>query len=254
MAVAGVPHECLEASRNAELSPAQRRRAEKLIATRISTRAPLAYLLGEAWLGEYRFHVDERAIVPRSFIAELMRERLHPWVRNPRSVKTALDMCTGSGCLAVLLALAFRGARVDAVDASHAALAVARRNIRDYRLERRVRTVRSDLFEKLAGTRYDLILANPPYVTDRGMRSLPMEYRHEPVQALSGGSDGLDLVRRILREAPTHLVPRGLLIVEIGHNRPALERAFPRLAFTWVETSAGDGLVFMLTREQLLRA
>ncbi len=230
-----------------EVSPAQRRKIESLARQRIRTRKPLAYLLKEAWLGEHAFYVDERVIVPRSFIAELLRDHLSPWLA--KEPKRALDLCTGSGCLAVLLALEFPDARVDAADISTGALAVAKKNIGRYKLNRRVRPVRSDLFEKLK--KYDLIVANPPYVTAKSMKKLPREYRHEPSLALAAGKDGLDLVRRILADAKDHLTPGGLLVCEIGGNRKALERAYPQIEFAWPETSEGPGCVFILAQEQL---
>ena len=205
----------------------------------------------EAWLGEFNFYVDERVIVPRSFIAELLREQLAPWVEIPEGIVRAADICTGSGCLAVLTALAFTNAEVDAVDISGDALAVARRNISDYGMDDRVHAVESDMFAALQGRRYDLILCNPPYVNAPSMDALPAEYRHEPQIALASGADGLDHVRILLREAPAHLEGNGLLVVEIGHNRDVLEAAYPKLPFTWLEVSAGDGFVFLLTREQL---
>jgi len=229
-----------------ELNPGQIRKIETLARRRIRERIPLAYLLKEAWLGEHAFYVDERVIVPRSFIAELLRDRLSPWLT--REPKRALDLCSGSGCLAVLLALTFENVHVDAADISSDALAVARKNIGRYKLKRRVNPIRSNLFEKLK--KYDLIVSNPPYVTARSMKKLPKEYRHEPALALAAGSDGLDLVRRILAEAWEHLNPGGLLVCEIGGNRRALERAYPALEFAWPETS-DPGSVFMLTREQL---
>jgi ribosomal protein L3 glutamine methyltransferase len=234
-----------------ELTARERRSAARLIEERIRTRRPLAYLLKEAWLGEHRFYVDGRVIVPRSFIAELLRDRLSPWLTRPREVRRALDLCTGSGCLAVLLALAFPHATVDATDVSRAALAVARRNLRAYRIEQRVKLVRTDLFADLEPERYDLILANPPYVGAVAMRRLPPEYRREPRLALDGGRDGLEFTRRILLAARDFLRPRGLLVVEVGHNRSRLERAFPRLPFIWPETSAGSDCVFVLSREDL---
>jgi ribosomal protein L3 glutamine methyltransferase len=223
----------------------------RLIEERVRTRRPLAYLIKEAWLGDRRFYVDERVIVPRSFIAELLRDRVAPWVPRPQEVRRALDLCTGSGCLAILLALAFPRATVTATDISRPALAVARRNLRSYRLGRRVRLVRTDLFADLKPARYDLIVANPPYVGAAAMRRLPPEYRQEPRLALDGGRDGLEFTRRILLAAGNFLRPRGLLVVEIGHNRARLERAFPRLPFIWPETSAGYDCVFILGREDL---
>ena len=242
-------YEPLQASLDRRLSAIERTRLESLLARRISTRLPAPYLTREAWLGEYRFYVDRRVIVPRSFIAELLRAGLEPWL--PQRVRSSLDLCTGSGCLAVLLAKRFPEARVDASDLSADALAVARRNVARYRLGRRICLVRSDLFAGLRGRRYDLIVSNPPYVKTAAMRSLPPEYRHEPRAALAGGADGLDIVRRILAESRTHLAPGGLLVCEIGHNRRALEKAFPSLPFLWLETSAGPEHVFLLEREQL---
>ena len=249
-----VPHEDLARSLEYELSAQERRRASRLIEKRIRTRRPLAYLIQEAWLGDHRFYVDERVVVPRSFVAELLRDRLSPWLARPREVRRALDLCTGSGCLAILLALAFPRAIVDAADISRPALSVARRNLRTYRLGGRVSLAQGDLFAGLKPARYDLIVANPPYVGTTAMRRLPPEYRREPRLALDGGRDGLEFVRRILLAARDFLRPGGLLVVEIGHNRSRLERAFPRLPFIWPETSAGYDCVFLLGREDLPRS
>lgn len=229
-------------------------RALRLAEQRIQLRIPAAYLTHEAWLGKLRFYVDRRVIVPRSYIAELLREQLAPWVSAPRRIKSALDLCTGSGCLAVMLAQAFPAALVDASDISRAALRVARRNLATYRLRRRVRLIESDLYSALAGQRYDLIISNPPYVSTRTMRRLPPEYLHEPKLALASGADGFDAVRKILSAASTHLTKRGLLLVEVGHHREELEAAFPRMPFVWLETSAGDDCVFMLARDELMAA
>ena len=218
---------------------------------RIRERKPAAYVTSEAWLGDLKFYIDERAIIPRSYIAELLREDLAPWIVSPGQVRRALDLGTGSGCLAVLLARSFPRARVDATDVSTAALQVARRNVSNYRLSRRIRLARSDLFAALGRRRYDLIVSNPPYVRTSVMRRLPPEYRFEPALALAGGVDGLDIVHRILNAARRHLNPGGVLVVEVGHNRRRVERAYPRLAFTWAETSGGDDCVFLLSREQL---
>jgi ribosomal protein L3 glutamine methyltransferase len=230
-----------------EVAPGALKKIEALAGRRIRERIPLAYLLREAWLGEHAFYVDERVIVPRSFIAELLRDHLKPWLT--REPKRVLDLCTGSGCLAILSALEFPHTRVDAADLSSAALQVARINIRKYALGKRVRAVRSDLFKSIKA-KYDLIVANPPYVTARSMRKLPTEYRREPALALAAGKDGLDLVRRILAEAGTRLAPGGLLVCEIGGNRKALERAYPKTEFAWPETSDPSS-VFILAKEQL---
>ncbi|HTO48909.1 MAG TPA: 50S ribosomal protein L3 N(5)-glutamine methyltransferase [Burkholderiales bacterium] len=245
-----IPFDRLNEARDGAVSPAAGRRLAALTDRRIRTREPLAYLLREAWLQHRHFYVDRRVIVPRSHIAELLPDGLSPWLpqRGPRRV---LDLCTGSGCLAILAAQAFPRARVDASDVSSAALAVARRNVAAYRLRRRVRLVRSDLFAALGHARYDLILCNPPYVPEAEMRRLPAEYRHEPRRALESGRDGLDFVRRLIAHTAGHLARRGLLVVEIGDGRAAVERAFPRLAVTWLETAAGPDLVFAVTREEL---
>ncbi|MEO8386685.1 MAG: 50S ribosomal protein L3 N(5)-glutamine methyltransferase, partial [Betaproteobacteria bacterium] len=200
----------------------------------------------------YKFYVDQRVIVPRSFIAELLREDLSPWVDDPEGIESALDLCTGSGCLAILTALTFPNATVDAVDLSADALEVARRNIGDYELTDRVQAMRSNMFDELGGRSYDLIVSNPPYVTAKSMSALPQEYLREPEMALASGFDGLDHVRVILREAPKHLNEGGLLVVEVGFNREGMEIAFPDLPLTWAETSAGDGVVFLVTRAELL--
>ena len=224
----------------------------RMLRRRVEQRVPAAYLTNEAWLGDFRFYVDERVIVPRSYIAELLRDELSPWVKAPESAGAALDLCTGSGCLAILLAQTFPNARVDATELSPDALEVASRNVLDYGLEKRIRLVRGDLFAGLTGP-YQLIVSNPPYVNADSMAALPPEYRAEPQMALAGGQDGLDIVRRILSGAGAALDRDGLLVVEIGHNRETLERAFPRLSFTWLETSGGDGFVFLLTGAQLAR-
>ena len=225
------------------------RRIDTARRRRIATRAPLAYLLREAWLQDRRFYVDRRVIVPRSHIAELLPAGLTPWLaRAPRRI---LDLCTGSGCLAILAALAFPRARVDASDISAAALAVARKNVLAYRLGRRVRLVRSDLFAALGRTRYDLILCNPPYVSDRNMRRLPQEYRHEPALALASGRDGLDFVRRLLAEVRGQLTDNGVVVVEVGDGRRVVARAFPRMRLTWLTTAGGTGLVFLATAADL---
>ena len=246
-----LPLDRLEPFLDARLLPEEVDSVVEILRRRVEERLPAPYLTHEAWLGDLRFYVDERVIVPRSFIAELLREHLQPWVEDTEAITSGLDMCTGSGCLAILMALTFPNALIDAVDLSTDALDVARRNVADYGLEDQLSLIQSDLFTALEGRRYDLIVSNPPYVNAPSMQTLPEEYRHEPQMALASGEDGLEHVRTILREAPKHLNKGGLLVVEIGHNRDALEEAFPELPFTWLETSAGDEHVFLLTREQL---
>ncbi|MGH8673611.1 MAG: 50S ribosomal protein L3 N(5)-glutamine methyltransferase [Burkholderiales bacterium] len=235
--------------RDAQAPGARVARIRRLSERRIRERIPLAYLLREAWLDGRTFYVDRRVIVPRSYISELLRERLRPWLRRP--VRRALDLCTGSGCLAILTALAFPRARVDAADLSARALQIARINVARYRLGGRIRLVRSDLFDALKGEPYDLIVTNPPYVDARTMRALPREYRYEPMNALAAGRNGLEFVQRILTQSRAHLAPRGLLVCEVGDARRALERAFPLLPFAWSETSESAACVFTLEREQL---
>jgi ribosomal protein L3 glutamine methyltransferase len=246
-----LPLDTLEPFLDARLTQSELASVLNVLARRVNERIPSAYLTHEAWLGNFGFYVDERVIVPRSFIAELLREQLAPWVEEPELVSTALDLCTGSGCIAILMAHAFPDAAIDAADLSTDALAVAQRNVDDYGLNEQIELIQSDLFAALEGRTYDLIISNPPYVNAPSVQSLPPEYLHEPELALGSGEDGLDATRVILREAAEHLNPHGVLIVEIGHNREALEAAFPHLAFDWPETSAGDGFVFVLTREQL---
>ena len=239
---------------DARLTSNERAAVLAVIERRIKARLPAAYLTHEAWLGDFRFYVDERVIVPRSHIAELLREQLNPWVSDPWAIGRVLDLCTGSGCLAILAAHAFPEAVVDAVDISSDALAVAQRNVADYGLEDRLNLIESDAFAGIAGRKYDVIISNPPYVNAESMDALPHEYRQEPELALASGEDGLDFTRIILSRAAEHLNPGGVLVVEIGHNRDALEAAFPDTPFTWLDTEAGDRYVFMLRREELPNA
>jgi ribosomal protein L3 glutamine methyltransferase len=246
-----LPPERLEAFLDARLTHAERTAVRDLLQQRIARRVPAAYLTKEAWLGDFRFYVDERVIVPRSYFAELLAEGFAPWVDDPYAVEDALDLCTGSGCLAILMALAFPAARIDAVDISKPALEVARRNVADYGLEEQVHLIESDVFAALGGRRYDLIISNPPYVTDEAMAALPEEYRREPALALGAGEDGLDVVRRILAEAAQHLKPGGLLAVEVGHNREIVDAAFPQLPLTWLDTPSSEGKLFLVRAEDL---
>lgn len=247
-----LPLDRLEPFFDARLTAAERAQVAQVLERRIDQRVPAAYLTHEAYLGEFHFYVDERVIIPRSFIAELLPDGLEPFVGAPEDVKEALDLCTGSGCLAILLAHAYPQADVDAVDISSEALAVAQRNVADYGLADRVNLIRSDLFANLANKSYELIISNPPYVTALAMEQLPPEYRHEPQIALAGGDDGLDAVRTILRDAPRFLHPGGTLVVEVGHNRAAVELAYPRLPFVWLETAGAADSVFLIKREELV--
>ncbi|MBS1155902.1 MAG: ribosomal protein N(5)-glutamine methyltransferase [Proteobacteria bacterium] len=250
-----LPHDELDPYLDAHLLPQEAKAALALIRERVETRKPAPYLTHEAWLGDYRFYVDERVIVPRSFIAEIMlNDGLAPWIEYPELVHRALDLCTGSGCLAILAAHHFPDASVDAVDISHDALDVAQINVGEYGLDERVRLLQSDVFAAVEGEKYDLIISNPPYVDAPSVAALPQEYRHEPPESLGSGDDGLDVTRIILERATEFLNPFGVLVVEIGHNRDVLEANYPQLPFVWLETASGDGFVFLLTREMLAEA
>lgn len=246
-----LPLDKLEPFLDAHLLPDETAAVLQVIERRTNERVPAAYLTNEAWLGDYRFHVDERVIVPRSFIAELIPEQFSPWVDAPEAVTDILELCTGSGCLPIMLADAFPNAKIDAVDISADALAVARRNVDDYGLQDRITLIESDLYAKLPPKKYNLIVTNPPYVNAVSMGKLPQEYRREPQIALAGGVDGMDLVRKIVDGAAERLTKRGVLIVEIGNEREFAEAAFPDLELTWLSTSAGDDMVFLLTANQL---
>lgn len=249
-----LPLDRLDPFLDARLTHSERGDVLRIIERRVEERIPAAYLTHEAWLGEFRFYVDERVIIPRSYIAELLHEGLEPWVEDAASVKNALDMCTGSGCLAVLLAHYFPNADVDAADISSDALAVALRNVTEHGMQDRINLVRSDMMSNLNEKTYDLIISNPPYVTSMSMDELPAEYRHEPALALAGGVDGLDAVRTLLAKASPFLAPRGLLVVEVGHNRDGVEASFPRIPFTWLTTASSEESVFLLKREDLAHA
>ncbi|MER1940770.1 50S ribosomal protein L3 N(5)-glutamine methyltransferase [Castellaniella sp. FW104-16D08] len=248
-----LPLDTLEPFLDARLLERERLRCVDLIHERVTSRKPAAYLTGEAWLQGQRFLVDERVIVPRSPIAELLAEQLQPWIANPGDVTRVLDLCTGSGCLAILAALAFEEATVDAVDLSADALAVAQSNIALHAMQGRVQALRSDLFAQIpADRRYQLIVCNPPYVNSQSMTALPPEYRHEPTLALAGGTDGMDLVRRILTQAPDFLDEDGVLVLEIGHEYTHFEAAFPQFDPVWLSTETASDQILLLRRAQLL--
>lgn len=246
-----LPLDKLDPFLDARLLPEEVLDVLAVIERRAVERVPAAYITNEAWLGSYHFYCDERVIVPRSFIAELIPQHFSPWINEPETVENVLDLCTGSGCLAIMLADAFPNSVVDAVDISADALAVAERNIRDYKLEGRVNPIASDLYQNVPFKKYDLIVSNPPYVNAESMGKLPPEYLHEPQIALGGGADGMDLVRQIVAGAAERLTPDGILMIEIGNEREFAESAFGHLGLTWLTTSAGDDCVFLLTADQL---
>ena len=250
LAALGIPFDAGEAELNRRLDPGEIELVHELAEQRISRRRPVAYLVNKAWFCGLLFYVDERVLIPRSPIAELIEDRFSPWVQE-EEVQRILDIGTGSGCIAVACAMAFPEAAVDAVDVSEGALAVARINVDNHDLSDSVRLIRSNLFEALAGERYDLIVANPPYVSAAAMANLPEEYLHEPGAALAAGTDGLDVVRRILHGAREHLTEHGVLIVEVGDSRDAVTDAFPDLLFTWLEFERGGDGVFLLKVDQL---
>ncbi len=247
----GLPLESDPSVLGRRVSAAQSRALAEVFRRRLQEHVPAAYLTGEAWLGGLRFHVDERVLIPRSYFVEILDEQVDPWLRDPGSVASAADICTGSGCLAILLARHFRAARVDAVDVSAAALEVAALNVRRHRLSRRVFPVQGDLLA--SGTRgpYDVILSNPPYEPSAHVDRLPEEFRREPRLALDGGPDGLDLVRRLIAQAGRRLRPHGILMIEVGGGREAFEREFGHLEPHWFHTADGSDCVCLLQAARL---
>jgi ribosomal protein L3 glutamine methyltransferase len=223
----------------------------KVIERRATDRVPAAYITNEAWMHEHRFYVDERVIVPRSFIGELLQDGLQPYVQDPDEVSRVLELCTGSGCLAILAAQAFVNADIDAVDISAPALEVAHKNVDDYDLDSRIALYEGDLFAPLPVGRYEVIITNPPYVNALAMQTLPAEYRHEPELALAGGADGMDIVKRIVGEARKWLTEDGVLVVEIGNERANVEATLGGLDIVWLSTSAGDDNVFLIQASDL---
>lgn len=248
----GIPFDCGPERLDQPVTPARGARLARLIERRVQERIPVAYLLGEAWFAGLPFHVNAHVLVPRSPVAELILDRFAPWLPGGDHARRILDIGTGSGCIAIACALAFPRAQVDAVDVSTQALAVARRNARRHGVTGRVHCLRSDVYDRLAGRTYDVIVSNPPYVPARDWRRLPAEYRHEPRLGLESGRDGFDVVRRILSGAAVHLSPRGILVVEVGAGRRALMRAFPRVPFTWPDFRHGGDGVFILQRAELV--
>jgi ribosomal protein L3 glutamine methyltransferase len=246
-----LPHDTIENFLDAHLTSKEKKDLSFLIEKRINDKIPTAYLLNEAWLRDYKFYVDERVIVPRSLIAESLSENLYPWIDDPEKIYSALDLCTGSGCLGIMMAHSFQNAIIDLVDISEKALQVAEINVNHYGLHDRIELIQSDLFDRLKGKKYDLIISNPPYVNQTSVDSFPMEFLKEPSMALGSGEDGLDHTIRIIHEAKHYLNDDGFLIVEIGHNKEILLKKFPKLQFQWLDVSLGNDFVFMLEKSQL---
>lgn len=246
-----LPLDRLEPFLDAKLLPDEIADIMDIIERRVTERVPAAYLTHEAWLQGYSFYVDRGVIVPRSFIAELIVEQFAPWVSDPDGIVDILELCTGSGCLAIMMADQFPNAHIDAVELSPAALAIAQTNINNYGMEDRVHLHHADLYDGIPEKQYQLIVTNPPYVNQDSMGRLPLEYKAEPAMALAGGIDGMDIVRRIVKTAGKRLTDDGLLIVEIGNEAEHAVAAFPELDLTWLTTSGGDDRVFLLTAQQL---
>ncbi|HXZ07641.1 MAG TPA: 50S ribosomal protein L3 N(5)-glutamine methyltransferase [Paraburkholderia sp.] len=246
-----LPLDLLDPFLDARLTSTEIEAILAVIERRATDRVPAAYITQEAWMHGFRFHVDERVIVPRSFIGELLQDGLQPYVEDPEQVSAVLELCTGSASLAILAAHAFPNADIDAVDLSAPALEVAAKNVAAYSLDERIALFEGDLFAPLPERRYDVIITNPPYVNADSMQSLPAEYRHEPEMALAGGADGMDIVRRIIGEARNWLTDEGVLVVEIGNERANVEAAFGGLDLVWLSTSAGDDNVFLIQAADL---
>lgn len=246
-----VPFDELDKCWSEMLTDEERTTLQQRLNERCTTKAPLAYILGEAWLGPYIFKIDRRVIVPRSFIAELLMDDMAPWIQDPAAVTRVADICTGSGCLAILAALHFPNSQVDAVDLSPDALEVARINVDMYSIGDRLKLHQGDLMSPVLDQQYDLIISNPPYVDAASMSVLPAEYQHEPDMALAGGNDGLDLVHTLLRHAAQTLKPGGWLVVEIGHNRDVMEATYPDLPLVWLDTAGGSDFVFLIDQAGL---
>jgi len=256
MSALHLPMDTLNNFLDARITTTERTKLANFIEQRITQHTPTAYLVKEAWLQGLKFYVDERVLIPRSFIAELLNNDLSPWIEFPEMIESAADICTGSGCLGVLLASVFPNAAIDVIDISQDAIDVANINITNYGLEAQITAIKSDMFSALRDEnnvckKYDIIISNPPYVDAPSMATLPAEYQNEPQLALGSGLAGLDHTHTILREAANYLNDDGILIVEIGHNREALEAAYPNIVFTWLEVSSGNEFVFLLTKSQL---
>lgn len=248
-----LPLDTLEPFLDARVLPDERSKYLEILKKRCEEKIPAAYLTGEAWLQGYSFKIDDRVIIPRSPISELIMQQLDPWIADTDQVHTALDLCTGSGCLAILTAMVFENAQIDAVDLSSDALSIATQNINEYGLENRVNAIESDLFNNLNNKKYDLIICNPPYVNQTSMDNLPTEYLHEPSMALAGGNDGMDLVHEIIAQASNHLNDNGILILEIGHEYDNFVNAFPHLEPIWLSTETTFDQIMLLNKSDLAK-
>ena len=246
-----LPFDRLETFWGAHLTPQELEEVLCNIDLRVHMKKPVPYLIKEGWLSDHCFYVDERVLIPRSFIAELLEESLSPWIADPESVTSVLDMCTGSGCLAILAAEPFPNAAVTGADISPDALDVAKINRTRFGLDDDLELVQTDLFTNLKGRKFDLIISNPPYVTEEAMEELPAEYRHEPALALGAGRDGMDILRRMMPVLADYLTEDGMAVIEIGDGREAFEALWPTLPVTWLTTSGGDDMVFLVKRSDL---
>lgn len=249
----GLPFDSKPAVLRRKLTAGEQARLDEVFRRRAEERVPAAYLTREAYLGEHRFYVDERVVIPRSYFLELLSEQIPPWLPPGKPVKRAADVCTGSGCLAILLAHQFPVAKVDAIELSPDALAVAKFNVATHHLARRVKLFHSDVFDAVPPVKYDLILSNPPYVPTRELRGLPEEFKQEPAMALDGGKDGLDIIRKLLRQARDRLQPHGIVVLEVGGLRPAMDRVFPELDLHWLHTEDGEDCVCLVQAARLAR-
>ena len=247
----GLPLESKPAVLRRKLTPDEKGKIEEVFRRRLDEHVPAAYLTREAWLGEHRFYVDERVIIPRSYFLEVIPEQLPQWLPEKPPVKRVADVCSGSGCLAILLAYQFPVAKVDAVELSTDALAVAKFNVATHALGKRVKLFHSDVFDAVPRAKYDIILSNPPYVPTRELRSLPAEFRNEPQMALDGGQDGLVIIRKLLRQSVDRLQPHGIVVLEVGGLRAAMDQAFPELELHWLHTEDGEDCVCLIQAGKL---